>query len=195
MLNKFTLTVVLGALVIGLAACSEPPKPAEEPVAAAPKAAPEPEGPYYEVTKDDLTTHPDFTSRNIKIMGIKIGDSTADMEKAFGKATQLPTVLDKHYLSFYQDNGLGVYTFKMTAKVDRMELLKAFAGRVADAKIKALLMSGDLKQMRAIFGMEEEMIDKPDEMGVEYIYDARGIRFIKYMNGTNGLRFGEIKKK
>ncbi len=193
MLNKFTLTVVLGALVIGLAACSEPPKPAEEPVAAAPKAAPEPEGPYYEVTKEDLTSHPDFTSRNIKIMGVKIGDTTP--EKVLGKATQQTTVLDKHYLVFYQDNGLGIYTFKMTGKVERMELLKSFAGRVADAKIRALLNSGDLKQMRDIFGMEEEMIDKPDEMGIEYIYDARGIRFIKYMNGTNGLRFGEIKKK
>lgn len=197
MLNRFTLTVVLGTLVLGLAACGElssPPKPAEEPAADATKAAaPAPEGPYYEVTKDELTSHPDFTSKNIKIMGVKLGDSTGDMEKALGKGSKT-NVLDKEYLAFYQDNGLGIYTFKMTGKVDRMEIYKGFSGRVADAKLKALLDSGDLKQMRAIFGMEETTLEKPDEMGVEYVYDARGIRFIKYKTGINGLRFGELKK-
>jgi len=192
------MTVVLGALVIGLAACGElapPPKPAEEPAADAPKAAaPASEGPYYEVTKDELTSHPDFTGRNIKVMGVKIGDSTTDMEKALGKPTRPATVLDKEYLAFYRDNSLSMYTFKMTAKVERMELLKSFADRVADPKIKALLSSGDLKQMRDLFGMEETMIDKPDEMGVEYVYDARGIRLIKYKDGNVGLRFANPKK-
>jgi len=196
MSNRFTLTVVLGTLVLGLTACGElssPPKPAEEPAADAPKAAPAPEGPYYEVTKDELSSHPDFTSKNVKIMGVKIGDSTTDMEKALGKGSKT-NVLDKEYLAFYQENSLSMYTFKMTGKVDRMELLKSFADRVADPKIKALLSSGDLKQMHDLFGKEEAMLEKPDEMGVEYVYDARGIRFIKYKNGVNGLRFGDIKK-
>jgi len=197
MLNRFTLAVVLGTLLLGLAACGElssPPKPAEEPVADTPKATPAPEGPYYEITKEDLTGHPDFTSKNVKILGVKIGDSTKDMEKALGNATKPPAILDKEYLAFYQDNSLGMYTFKMTGKVNRMEIYKSFSGRIADPKPKALLDSGDLKQMRAIFGMEETMIDKPDEMGTEYVYDARGIRFIKYKTGINGLRFGDITK-
>ena len=56
------------------------------------------------------------------------------------------------------------------------------------------LVSGDLKQMRAIFGMEESMEDKPDEMGVEYVYDAKGIRFVKYKSWITGLRFSDMKK-
>src|SRR5437763_17073076 len=107
MVNRFTLTMVLGTIVLGLTACGElapPPKQAEEPAAESSKAAPVPEGPYYEVTKDELTTHTGFTSRNIKIMGVKLGDSTSEMEKAFGKPTRAPSVLDKEYLSFYQDN-------------------------------------------------------------------------------------------
>ena len=48
--------------------------------------------------------------------------------------------------------------------------------------------------MREIFGMEESSEEKPEVMGTEYVYDARGIRFIKYKSGINGLRFSELKK-
>ena len=33
------------------------------------------------------------------------------------------------------------------------------------------------------------MEDKPDEKGTEYVYDAKGIRVIKYMGGNVGLHF------
>ena len=82
----------------------------------------------------------------------------------------------------------------MTGKIKRIELLQSFSDRVADPKLKTLLANGDLKQMRDIFGMEESMEEKPDVMGTEYIYDAKGIRFIKYKNGLTGLRFSELKK-
>jgi Zn/Cd-binding protein ZinT len=48
--------------------------------------------------------------------------------------------------------------------------------------------------MRDIFGMEEGMEDKPEEMGTEYVYDSKGIRFLKYKGGNAGLRFSELKK-
>ena len=47
---------------------------------------------------------------------------------------------------------------------------------------------------KALQWMEENMEDKPEEMGTEYVYDSKGIRFIKYKGGNAGLRFSELKK-
>ncbi len=82
----------------------------------------------------------------------------------------------------------------MTGKIKRIEVLQGFAEKIADPKLKNLLTSGDLKQMRDIFGMEESMEEKADIMGTEYVYDARGIRFIKYKSGNTGLRFSELQR-
>lgn len=196
MLNRLTLFVIFGTLMLGLAACGElapPPKEAEKPVVAETPKPAAVEGPYYELTKDDITSHPDWTSKNITVMGAKLGDK--GVEKTLGQPAGKTNVLADEYQAFYQKNGIGVYTFKLTGKVTRIEILQAFADRIADPKLKSLVDSGDLKQMRALFGMEESMQEKPDEMGTEYIYDAKGIRFIKYKSGINGLRFGEVSKK
>jgi hypothetical protein len=182
--------------MIALTACGElapPPKAADEPVAETPKPA-EPEGPYYDLTKDEITSHPDWSSRNVTLMGIKFGDKTPDVTKSLGKLMGNPNILADEYQSYYQKNGVAIYTFKLTDKVTRMEVLQSFADRIADPKLKNLLVSGDLKQMRDIFGMEQSVEDKPDEMGTEYVYDSRGIRFIKYKNGITGLRFSDMKR-
>jgi hypothetical protein len=197
MLNRLKVLVILGSLTAGLAACGElgpAPKTADEPVKTETKAAVQ-EGPYYDLTKDEITSHPDWTSRNIMIMGIKIGDKTVDVAvKNLGAQLGDTKILADEYLTYYQKNAVGIYTFKLTGKIKRIEVFQSFADRIADPKLKSLLSSGDLKQMRAIFGMEEAMEDKPEEMGTEYVYDAKGIRIIKYMGGNFGLRFSELKK-
>jgi predicted small lipoprotein YifL len=202
MLNRLKLFVVLGSLTASLVACGElgpAPKPADEPAKAdTPKPAAA-EGPFYELTKDEITSHPDWTSRNIMAMGMKIGDKTVDknvdlLAKNFGPQLGDTKVLAEEYLTYYQKNSIGIYSFKLTGKIKRIEVFQSFADRIADPKLKGLLSSGDLKQMRAIFGMEEGMEDKPEEKGTEYVYDAKGIRVIKYMGGNVGLRFSELKK-
>lgn len=196
MSNKLTLFLILGMLALGLAACGElapPPKEADQPEAAKPKPA-EPEGPYYELTKDEITSHPDWTSKNVTVMGIKLGEKTS-VEDRLGKPIGTTNVLADEYQAFYQNNSLAVYTFKLTGKVTRIETLQSFASRVADSKLKGLLVSGDIKQMRDIFGKEESVTDKPSDMATEYLYDAKGFRFIKYKNGINSLHFGEVTKK
>jgi len=194
MLNRLTLFVVFGTLMLGLASCGEaPPAKQEEPVKAETKA-PEPAGPYYELTKEDMSGHEGWSSKNIMVLGTKLGDKTNEVAvKNLGEQMGKTTVLADEYQTFYQKNGIGIYTFKLTNKITKIELLQGFADRLGDAKLKSLLSSGDLKQMRAIFGMEEATQDKPEEMGTEYVYDARGIRFIKYKNGIHGLRFSEKK--
>ena len=197
MLNRLTLFVVFGTITLGLSACGESPAPASEadaPKAEAPKAAAV-EGPYYELTKDTITSNPDWNSRNVMVMGVKLGDKTNDVaEKNLGAQMAKANILADEYQTYYQKNGIALYTFKLTNKIKRIEVLQGFAEKIADPKLKNLLASGDLKQMRDIFGMEESMEEKPDIMGTEYVYDARGIRFIKYKTGNTGLRFSELKK-
>jgi hypothetical protein len=198
MLNRLTLFVVFGTITLGLSACGESPAPAKEadaPKAEAPKAAAV-EGPYYELTKDTITSNPDWNSRNVMVMGIKLGDKTNDVaEKSLGAQMGKTNVLADEYQTYYQKNGIALFTFKLTNKIKRIEVLQGFAEKIADPKLRNLLASGDLKQMRDIFGMEESMEEKPDIMGTEYVYDARGIRFIKYKTGNTGLRFSEVGKK
>jgi len=195
MLNRLTLFLVFGTITLGLTACGEtaPPKEADEPKAEAPKAAAV-EGPYYDLTKDAITSQADWTSRNVTVMGTKLGDKVEVAVKNFGAQLGDTKVLADEYLTYYQKNAIGVYSFKMTGKIKRIELLQSFSDRIADPKLKNLLANGDLKQMRDIFGMEETMEEKSDIMGTEYVYDAKGIRFIKYKNGLTGLRFSELKK-
>jgi len=197
MLNRLTLFVVFGTITLGLSACGETPAPAKDsdaPKAEAPKAAAV-EVPYYDLTKDAITSHPDWSSRNVMVMGVKLGDKTTDVAaKNLGDQMGKTIVLADEYQTYYQKNGVALFTFKLTGKIKRIEVMQGFAEKIADPKLKSLLTSGDLKQMRDIFGMEESMEEKADIMGTEYIYDARGIRFIKYKSGITGLRFSELKK-
>ncbi len=197
MLNRLKLLALLASLTAGLTACGElgpAPKPADEPVKTEAKPADVAEGPYYEITKEEITSHADWTSRNITVMGVKFGDKTDSVVKNLGAQLGETKVLSDEYLTYHQKNAVGVYTFKLTGKVKRIELFQSFADQIADPKLKALLRSGDLKQMHDIFGMEETMEDKPEEMGTEYVYDNKGIRVIKYKGGNVGLRFSELRK-
>jgi len=198
MLTRFTLFLLSVTLLLSLTACGElaplPKEDAQTAPAAAPKPA-EPAGPYYELTKDEITSHPDWTSKNITVLGVKIGDTTPTVVKSFGTQMGETKVLAEDYLSYYQKNGIEVYAAKMTAKTHKMEIMQGFADKVSDPKLKQLLENGDLKLMRSILGMEESSKEELGEMGTEYIYDARGIRFIKYKSGINGLRLSDFTKK
>src|SRR5215212_4517160 len=76
MFNRVTLFAVLSMLILCLAGCgaSEEPKQAAQPAAAPPPKPVEEKVPVYELTKDDITTHEGWTSRNISVLGVKLGD-------------------------------------------------------------------------------------------------------------------------
>lgn len=201
MFQRTMLFALVSMLVLCLSGCGgaeQPQQQTSEP-AAAPAPAPKPEEPppaIYELTKDDITSHPDWTSRNISILGVKLGDRTRDVEKNLGAVNNTRT-LPEDYLTVYQDNGLFVYTFKITGKARRFEVTEVFAKKVADEKLKKLLTGGDLKYMRELFGMEEGMRENPEDMATEYYYDSRGFSFVKFKVGNstvNALRFVELKK-
>ena len=197
MFNRVMLLSLVGMLILSLAGCGggEPAQQAQE-QAVAPPPPPE-EVPVYELTKDDITSHQDWTSRNVSVLGVKLGDRTRDVEKSLG-AVENTRTLPEDYLTVHQRQGLFVYTFKLTGKARKFEVNEIFASKVTDPKLKKLLTGGDLAYMRELFGPEEgEAIENADDMSTEYSYDSRGIRFVKYKVGgktVNALRFSEVRK-
>ena len=198
MFNRVMLFAVLSMLILCLAGCGEAPKQAEQPAAAPPPKPVEEKAPVYELTKDDITTHAGWTSRNISVLGVKLGDKTRDVEKNLG-AVENTRTLAEDYLTIYSGNGLFVYTFKITGKARQLEVNQGFAKKIVDAKLQKLLTAGDLKTMHEVLGMEEGTpITNEEDMSTEYPYDSRGFRFVKFkVNGKtlNAIRFNELPKK
>lgn len=199
MSKRVTLLALAGFLMLGLAGCSDeqpqPEKKADATPAPQPKKE-EPPAPVYDITKESLTDHADWTSKNVAILGGKIGDTTRNVEKNFGKLDNTRTLPDD-YLEIFQGNGLFVYTQKLTGKLRRFEIYDTFAKQLADEKLKKLVTGGDLKYMREILGPEEKTEENADDQSTEYVYDARGFRFVKFKvqgKTVNALRFTEMKK-
>ena len=201
MLNRVMLLVVFSTLILCLAGCGgdEEKKAESAPAAAAPAPAPKPEEKVeiYELTKDDIMSHSGWTSKNISVLGVKLGDRTREVEKNLGNVENTRT-LPEDYLTVYQGNGVFVYTYKLTGRARKIEVNQAFGKKIADAKLQKLLNSGDLKYMREIFGMEEgDPVQNADDNSTEYPYDSRGFRFVKFKVGgktLNAIRFQELKK-
>jgi hypothetical protein len=159
----------------------------------------EPEGPYYELTKDEITTDADWTSRNITLLGVKIGDKTTAVEKSLGKLKATENLGGDYYRNVSDDVSYAVYTHKMTGQLHKIEVYSRFAGKIKDAKLRRLLSSGNLDYMREILGKEEGQDFNPDTTGAEFIYDAKGFRFVQYqLEGgikVDALLFSLLKKK
>jgi hypothetical protein len=205
MFNRVMLFVISSILILSLAGCGggEEQKQAQPAAAAAPAKPEEEKVPVYELTKDDITTHEGWTSRNISVLGVKIGDKTRDVEKNFGDVENTRTLPKTetdpgYYLTIYQGNGLFVYTAQLTGRIRKIEIYDVFAKKIADPKLKKLLSSGDLKTMHEMLGMEEGApIENKEDNATEYPYDSRGFRFVKFKvqgKTLNAIRFIDLKK-
>jgi hypothetical protein len=202
MFNRVMLFAMLSMLILCLAGCGDDTKPEAQP-AAAPAPKPVEEKPtVYELTKDEITSHAGWTSKNVSVLGTKIGDKTREVEKDLGKMENTRTLKDEQnnneYLTIYQGSGVFVYTTALTGKLRMLEINQNFEKKIADPKLQKLLTGGDLKFMREVLGMEEgDPVQNADDMSTEYRYDSRGIRFVKFkVNGKtiNAIRFIDVKK-
>ena len=208
MFNRVMLFAMISILILCLAGCGggEEQKQASQP-AAAPAPAPKPAEenvPVYELTKDNITSHEGWTSRNISVLGVKLGDKTRDVEKNLGAVENTRTLPKTdtepgYYLTIYDGNGLFVYTVGLTGKIKKMEIYQTFAKKIGDEKLKNLLTKGDVKTMHEVLGMEEgPAVDNKEDMSTEYPYDSRGFRFVKFKikgQTVNAIRFTEIPPK
>ena len=200
MFKRTVLLTLVSVLMVSISACGggETTQQASQPAEPAPPPKPpEPPPTIYELTKDDdITTHPDWTSRNISVLGLKLGDRTRDVEKNLGAVDNTRT-LPEDYLTIHQDNGLFVYTFKITGRARKIEVTDVFANKIADARLKRLLTTGNLNTMRELFGMEEAVRENAEDNSTEYAYDSRGFSLVKFKVGNatvNALRFSELKR-
>jgi hypothetical protein len=198
MFRKFTLSAILGVLILTVASCAAEEEkdetPAPEPVAAKPA---EPEGPFYDLTKDEITSKPDWTSKNITFKGVKIGDKLkpAEYEEKLGKFTATDPVGD-YYRAVSNGTKFAIYTHKMTAELQKIEIYSPFADQLTDPKLRKLLSSGSLDYMREAFGKEDSADFNVDTNAEEFTYNAKGFRFAKYdLAGTkiNSIIFSKLK--
>ena len=203
MFNRVMLLAVISMLCLAGCGGGEEEKPAQPAAAPAPAKKAEESVPVYELTKDNITSHEGWTSKNISVLGAKIGDKTTTVEKNFGKLDNTRTLAKTetdpgYYLTIYQDSALFVFTVQLTGKLAKMEVYQNFAKQIADEKLKKLLTNWDMKAMHDVLGMEEgPAVDNKDDNSTEYPYDSRGFRFVRFKiqgKTVNALRFFEPKK-
>jgi len=197
MFRRFIMSAILGVLTLTVASCAEEKKDDTPAPAAAAKPA-ESEGPYYELTKDEITSHPDWTSKNITYKGVKIGDKTKNYEEKLGKFAGTDPVGSPvtHYRAVGEGTRFAIYTQKMTNELEKIEIYSPAADQVADPKFKKLLSSGDLDYMRKEFGKEDSADFNPDTTAMEWSYNAKGFKFEKYdLKGVkmNAIIFVKMK--
>lgn len=194
MFSRFTVSAILGVLILTGASCADP-KTEEAPAPAAEAKPAEPEGPYYEITKDDITSHADWTSRNITYKGVKIGDKSKSFEEKVGKFVGTDPI-GSHYRAVGDGTKFAIYTQKMTGELEKIEIYSTAADQVMDPKLKKLLSSGDLDYMHKEFGMEDSADFNPDTTAMEWSYKSKGFSFAKYdLKGTkmNAIIFAKTK--
>jgi len=196
MLTRLMLYGLIGVTAVATVACG----PAPEPPAVEEEAPPPPPPPpIYELTEVDITEEqPDFTSRNISVLGVQIGDTTRDVEGALGEIINSSTA-PEDYVTAYQDGGVVVHTFQLTGRIRRLEVTSLYADEITSEPLREWLENGDVDQMRELMG-EEAGVESPesndDSVETNYLYDGRGIRFIKYDLGgeeLNAIRFSEFR--
>jgi hypothetical protein len=191
MLKQIAFFSVMSIMVLGVVACGPAPEPVAE---EEPPPPPPPPPPVYELTEVDLVAEePDFTSRNISVLGVKVGDRTNDVGDALGDIDNTNSDAD-HYITAYQGGGIVIYTFKLTGAVRRIEITSLFGEGLASPPLQAWLDDGNLEQMRELMGPEETVEELPETNATEYVYEARGIRFVKTQVGNrtvNSIRFSE----
>lgn len=204
MFNRVMLLALISMLCLAGCGGGEEEKPAQPAAASASAKKAEEAVPTYELTKDEITNHEGWTSRNISVLGTKLGDKTNSVEKNLGPVENTRTLpkTDKdptgYYLTVHQGMSLFVFTVPLTNKLAKYEIYQNFAKQVADEKLKKLLTNWDMKAMHDVLGMEEgPAVDNKEDNSTEYPYDSRGLRFVRFKiqgKTVNALRFFEPKK-
>jgi hypothetical protein len=198
MFRKVTLSAILGVLILTVASCAaEEPKDETPAPAPAPAKPAEPVGPFYDLTKDEITSKPDWTSKNITLKGVKIGDKSKPEEfvEKLGKFRATDPVGD-FYRAVSEGTKFAIYTQKMTGEVQKIEIYSPYAEQVTDPKLRKLLSGGSLDYMREAFGKEDTADFNPDTNAEEFVYNSKGFRFAKYdLAGTkfNAIIFSKMK--
>ena len=186
--GKYTLGIAIVVASLLFAGCTQAPEspPAADAEAEAPKAeeaAPEPEEiKVYDLVKEDITQITDLTSRNLSVMGVKLGDRTADVNgnKQLGKPLGT-TPVGGLYRSAYQDRGIYLDFDKQTGKVIAIYVNTSLARKVK-GRFRSILQRGNLELFKKMFGPEPRRI-RPDLQTTSWRYRNKGVELIQTRSG------------
>lgn len=186
--GKHTLGVAFVVASFLFAGCSQAPEspPAAESEAEAPKteeAAPEPEEiKVYDLAKEDVTQIPDLTSRNLSVMGVKLGDRTAEVNrnKQLGKSLAT-TPVGGLYRSAYQERGIYLDIDKQSGKVVAIYVNTTLARKVK-GRFRSILRRGNLELFKKMFGPEPRRL-RPDLQTTSWRYPRKGVELIQTRSG------------
>ena len=183
MLKRVTMFGLLSILVLGIGACAPAPEPEPEPVVEEAAPPPPPPSPTYELTEVVISdVEPEFTSQNVMILGVKLGDSTNAVVENLGEQTGTTIVGEDDYLTVYQEGGIILYTHKQTGIAHRIEIASPYADQIADPNLATWLRDGDPVVLREWMGDEEALENVPENNNAtEFAYDSRGLRFVQYL--------------
>ncbi len=179
--NSFARAVLLSVWVVTLS-CSQSSRDSTStqveprPESSKPSTAvPNQETKIYEVTREDITTIPGITSRNISVAGVRLRDRTRDVDKLMGKPIKTET-LPKLYRTAYQNYGIYLdvdrYTGKVTAIYINTNYYKKVRGGLSD-----LLAHGKLDLLQKSFG-QNPVRSEPERQTTMWEYPDKGIQFI-----------------
>lgn len=177
--------VVASALVAGCSQAPESPpaadSKAEDPKTEEAAAAPE-EIKVYDLARDDITRIPDLTSRNLSVMGVKLGDRTAEVNrnKQLGKPLAT-TPVGGLYRSAYQGRGIYLDIDKQSGKVIAIYVNTTLARKVK-GQFRSILRRGNLELFKKMFGPEPRRL-RPDLQTTTWRYPRKGVELIQTRSG------------
>ena len=129
----------------------------------------------YELTEVDIIAEePDFTSRNISVLGLKVGNWTNVVDRAPGEIDNTRPDAEDYITTRYLDGGVVVFTSELTGRAHRIEITSLFGEELVSEPLQAWLDDGDVDQMRKLMGPEDTVEELPDDSATEYVYGARG---------------------
>ena len=186
--GKHTLGVAFVVALFLFAGCSQAPEtpPAADAEVEAPKAeeaAPEPEEiKVYDLVKEDITQIPDLTSRNLSVMGVKLGDRTAEVNRntQLGKPVGT-TPVGGLYRSAYQGRGIYLDIDKQSGKVVTIYVNTTLARKVK-GRFRSILRRGNLELFKKMFGPEPRRL-RPDLQTTSWRYPRKGVELIQTRSG------------
>ena len=186
--GKYTLGIAIVVVSLLFAGCTQAPEssPAADAEAEAPEAegaAPEPEEiKVYDLVKEDITQIPDLNSRNLSVMGVKLGDRTAEINqnKQLGKPLGT-TPVGGLYRSAYQERGIYLDIDKQSGKVMAIYVNTTLARKVK-GRFRSILRRGNLELFKKMFGPEPRRL-RPDLQTTSWRYPRKGVELIQTRSG------------
>ena len=186
--GKYTLGVAFVVASLLLPGCTEAPEspPAVESEVEAPEseetAAPPEEIKVYDLAKEDVTQIPDLTSRNLSVMGVKLGDRTAEVNQNKQLGSSLGTTpVGGLYRSAYQGRGIYLDFDKQTGKVMAIYVNTTLARKVK-GRFRSILRRGNLELFKKMFGPEPRRL-RPDLQTTSWRYPRKGVELIQTRSG------------